>query len=163
MDTPDIILGTCFSTDGLRLVATDSCGMIHAFGFGMPELTAVIKEQFFALDWIPVREDQYGGLVDEQSQLPAHLVHHGPILSLSGDVNTNDNLDFDCLDVSETTVLMFEDEEETRIFLELERNQLALQKQTIPMYQILCYLFIYEIGLSHWIKNNCTNVGAINL
>ncbi|KAH6576981.1 hypothetical protein BASA61_009287 [Batrachochytrium salamandrivorans] len=83
---PDALLDSKFSPDGSHIALVDMTGAAHMFAIGAsPQAYVQVPEfQFFAKDWKVVKlADQHGGLVDEEAQLPAHLVAQGPLLDQS--------------------------------------------------------------------------------
>ncbi|KAJ3085335.1 Bromodomain and WD repeat-containing protein 3 [Quaeritorhiza haematococci] len=76
------VLAGKFSPDGTQIALSDVNGMTHLYGLGhdLKEYTHTPLEQFFASDFVNVRQDQDGNLVDEQCQAPAHLVRNGPVV-----------------------------------------------------------------------------------
>ena len=78
-DTDDGITCCKFSPDGSKLIACDITGATHIFG--LPDsiqhhkLTPRAPQlQAFEFESHLIREDQLGGLVDEQTQLPASVI-----------------------------------------------------------------------------------------
>ncbi|KAL2918886.1 hypothetical protein HK105_201720 [Polyrhizophydium stewartii] len=83
---PDSLLEAQFSPDGAQLALVDMSGSAHVYALGADtrRLQMIPEYQYFAKDWKIVRPaDQHGGLVDEEAQIPAHLVVQGPLMDQS--------------------------------------------------------------------------------
>ncbi|KAJ3276109.1 hypothetical protein HDV01_006279 [Terramyces sp. JEL0728] len=78
----DSVLSGSFSPNGETFCVADSRGFTYLYGIDSLDQYTAPVQQFHAVDWIMVKEDHYGGLIDEQSQLPSHLVEMGPIMNL---------------------------------------------------------------------------------
>jgi WD40 repeat protein len=75
------IVNGCFNPSGNQFVVTDFLGNTYLYGIGLDFFEPVPNEQFLLLDWVRVREDAYGGLIDEETQQPAHLVDLGQLVT----------------------------------------------------------------------------------
>ncbi|KAL5036390.1 hypothetical protein BDV3_005082 [Batrachochytrium dendrobatidis] len=86
----DALLDSKFSPDGTHVAFVDVTGAAHLYAFGVSKnkFTGVPEFQFFNKDWKIVKQaDQHGGLVDEEAQLPAHLVVQGVLMDQSASVH----------------------------------------------------------------------------
>ncbi|KAJ3258064.1 Bromodomain and WD repeat-containing protein 1 [Boothiomyces macroporosus] len=78
----DSVLSGSFSPNGETFCLADSRGFTYLYGIDSLDPYVAPTQQFYAVDWIMVKEDHHGVLVDEQSQIPSHLVEMGPIMNL---------------------------------------------------------------------------------
>jgi WD40 repeat protein len=79
---PEQIVCGNITPDGNLLILTDYSGSMYFYGIGFGQtFEDVPSEQFFLLDWVRVREDAYGALIDEECQQPAHMVESGELVS----------------------------------------------------------------------------------
>jgi hypothetical protein len=64
-----------WSPDGTAICATDSHGHLHFIGHGSADrYDSLPTEVFFHTDYRPLLRDSYHNVLDEQTQLPPHLV-----------------------------------------------------------------------------------------
>lgn len=64
-----------WSPDGTMICATDSHGQLHFIGHGRGEqFQQLPTELFFHTDYRPLLRDSYHNVLDEQTQLPPHLM-----------------------------------------------------------------------------------------
>eukprot|EP00842_Homolaphlyctis_polyrhiza_P000724 jgi/Hompol1/1652/HPOL_000826-RA len=83
---PDAIIDAQFSRHGSHVVFTDMSSGVHLYSFdgsASAQLYAKTPEfQYFAKDVKNVRTgDLHGGLVEEGTQIPAHLADQGPLVN----------------------------------------------------------------------------------
>ena len=64
-----------WSPDGMAICASDSHGQIHFIGHGAAErFEKYPAELFFHTDYRPLLRDSFHNVIDEQTQLPPHLL-----------------------------------------------------------------------------------------
>uniref|UniRef100_A0A0K2UST4 Bromo domain-containing protein n=1 Tax=Lepeophtheirus salmonis TaxID=72036 RepID=A0A0K2UST4_LEPSM len=64
-----------WTPDGTSVACTDSLGHLLIFGFGSSEhYSKLPKELFFHTDYRPLLRDSFNNVVDEQTQVPPHLL-----------------------------------------------------------------------------------------
>ncbi|KAJ3322653.1 hypothetical protein HDV06_002867 [Boothiomyces sp. JEL0866] len=78
----DSVLSGSFSPDGETFCVADSRGFTYLYGTDSLDQYVAPIQQFHAVDWIMVKEDHHGSLIDEQAQVPSHLVEMGSIMNL---------------------------------------------------------------------------------
>jgi hypothetical protein len=78
------LVSGAYNPNGNQFAVGDYRGCIHIFGVGYDQdvFDKIPEQQFHLLDWTRVREDSFGGLIDEDTQLPAHLVKMGELVSM---------------------------------------------------------------------------------
>ncbi|KAJ3279052.1 Bromodomain and WD repeat-containing protein 3 [Borealophlyctis nickersoniae] len=81
-DWPGSILSGCFSPAGDKLMTVDGEGMAHLYGHpsSFDSYAKTPLKQFFESDWVIVRQDLNGALIDESTQLAPHLVDLGCVV-----------------------------------------------------------------------------------
>lgn len=80
-------------------------------------------QQFHLLDWTVVREDHLGSLIDEESQIPAHMCEMGAVVSLQRTPYpiTQDQIKAKVSDLVITNYLIEQDYHERRLAMEFEK------------------------------------------
>ncbi|TPX47381.1 hypothetical protein SeMB42_g03341 [Synchytrium endobioticum] len=134
---------TCckFSTDGYKLIACDITGVIHIFG--LSDCVQSYKDtpqapglQAFEYEFHLIREDQLGGLVDEQTQLPASVIEDTQLVLL--DLNLTTYPEYERVKrwirkpVVMDQVMLQRDRMEKQVLFELERDKLLRRYNVQP-------------------------------
>ncbi|KAG5885604.1 hypothetical protein JTB14_024785 [Gonioctena quinquepunctata] len=74
-----------WSPDGCIIAGSDSHGHIHTFGFGnVPYFEQLPKELFFHTDYRPLVRDSNHYVLDEQTQIPPHLMPPPFLVDIDG-------------------------------------------------------------------------------
>jgi WD40 repeat protein len=85
------IKSVTFSHDGTKFAVSNNRGFVNLFGIGY-DLGMYLQtptEQFFAADWLHVKEDQQGSLVEVESGTQIHVAENGPLMSQYREVYVN--------------------------------------------------------------------------
>ncbi|GAB5586721.1 hypothetical protein Unana1_01621 [Umbelopsis nana] len=83
------LLDCKFSKDGMMYAVTDSEGKCVLFGVGQPmqpyaQTRTWLRGQQFWTDFLPVRYDEHWNFIDEQTQLPPHMMDRSLIIDWGG-------------------------------------------------------------------------------
>lgn len=83
-----------FSSDGLYFATSDIMGFLTLYGTGLEEYYKnTYKEQFLSTDYNPLIHDVNGIAIDQNTQLPPHLMEIGQLCDWTGDVHPIQPLD----------------------------------------------------------------------